>query len=218
MKKVTTAVLAAGLVVGGIGTLALLPGESGQSADHLDPPARTNPDVDSTPDAAADMGDVYAWAEDDNLNLVMTFAGPAPVDEAAVYDRDVLYEFFVSTDGDPLNSEAVIDVRFGRDGADNVGVQARGIPGAGTIAGPVETELSQNGVRLQAGLFDDPFFFDSQGFRETVMTGTIRFDNERDFFANANITAIVVQIPLANLNASGNIAVWGATSRFGGQL
>lgn len=210
--------LAAGLLVGGVGALTLIPGESAQTADHLDPPSRTDPSEDSTPDRAADIADVYAWAEGGNLNLIMTFAGPAPTDQPATYDRDVLYRFLVSDDGDPLNTENVIEVRFGFDSAGNPGVQAQGVPVSGTVSGPVETNLTRNGVRLRAGLFDDPFFFDLQGFQETRDTGEIRFDADRDFFANSNATAIVMQIPLANFAATGAITVWGDTRRFGGQL
>ena len=217
MKKILPAVLAVGLVAGGVGAL-MLPGESAQTADHLDPPSRTNPNDTATPDRAADIADIYAWAADDNLNIIMTFAGPAPADQPATYDRDVLYRLVLSTDGDATSSEHIIDVRFGQDGANEYGVQARNIPMVGILEGPVETNLTRNGAVMRAGLFDDPFFFDLQGFRETVDTGTIQFDSNRDFFAGSNATAIAMQIPLSNLNVTGEISVWANTRRFGGQL
>jgi hypothetical protein len=129
-----------------------------------------------------------------------------------------LYRFFVSDDGDPLNTENLIQVRFGFDSAGNPGVQAQGLPVTGTLSGPVETNRTRDGSTLRAGLFDDPFFFDLQGFMETRDTGEIRFMEDRDFFANSNATAIVLQIPLANFAATGAITVWGDTRRFGGQL
>lgn len=52
------------------------------TADHLDPPLRTDPAEDSTPDRAAEIADVYAWAAGGNLNVAVTFAGPAPVSQA----------------------------------------------------------------------------------------------------------------------------------------
>ena len=196
----------------------VLPGESIRSADHLDPARRTNPSVDSTPDRAADIADVYAWAEDGQTNIAVTFAGPAPTDRPAAYDRDVLYRVFISTDGDAKTTEHLVEVRFGQDGAGRSGVRAAGLPSAGTLTGPVETDLSAAGVRFRAGLFDDPFFFDSQGFRETVDTGTIRFREDRDFFSDANITGFVMQIPTSAFAATGAITVWSDASRFGGQL
>ena len=208
----------AGVLLSAAGAALLIPSQSAQTADHLDPPSRTSPNADSTPDRAADIADVYAWNADGNLNLVLTFAGPAPTDEGATYDRDVVYRMYVSNDGDPLRTEDVIEFRFGFDGNDNPGVQASGIPGVGTIAGPVETNISRDGARLRAGLFDDPFFFDLQGFMETRDTGTIQFDSERDFFADSNLTAVVLQVPLDNFDPSGAITVWADTRRFGGQL
>ncbi len=216
--KPIAVLLAGGLVAAALGAMVLVPGETARTADHNDPPARTSASVDSTPDRAADMADVYVWVEGDNLNLIVTFAGPEATTLPATYDRDVLYRLLLSTDGNPLSTENTIKVRFGFDGADNVGVQATDIPGVGTIEGPVEQDLTRDGATLRAGLFDDPFFFDIQGFNETRDTGTVRFNPNRNGFANANVTAFVVQFPLANLNATGDITVWADTLRFGGQL
>jgi hypothetical protein len=211
------------LLAGGVAAVAgaaalLLPGQSAITADHLDPPSRTDPAQDSTPDRAADIADVYAWAEGGNMNIAVTFAGPAPVSQAATYDRDVLYRVFISNDGDPLSTENVVEVRFGPGSGNTFGVRASGIPGAGTISGPVETDLTSGGTTLRAGLFDDPFFFDLQGFQQTRDTGTLSFDPNRDFFAGSNVTAFVMQIPLADINPTGAVTVWADTSRFGGQL
>lgn len=205
-------------ILAGTGAFFTLAGEDVSSADHIDPPQRTDPAVDGTPDRAADLADIFAFAEDGNLNLVATFAGPAPTENPAVYDRDVLYVFNVSTDGDSTTTEERILIRFGSEGANNFGVRVEGIPGIGTIEGPVETTLQQDDAQVLAGLFDDPFFFDSQGFRETLQTGDLRITSSRDTFSNQNITAIVLQIPLDNFNATGALAVWSETKRFGGQL
>lgn len=189
-----------------------------EAADHLDPPARTDPAVDSTPDRPADIADIYAWHTADNLNLVLTFAGPNAPDAPPTYDRDVLYTINISNDAD-LEPEFPIQVRFGFDGQ-AVGVQFANVPGVtGTISGPVETNLTQNGVMARAGIFDDPFFFDLEGFRATRMTGTLSFQSTRDFFAGKNDTAVVLQIPRAAVaNGTNPLRVWATTARFGGQL
>ena len=218
-KKPAIALAGTAAVALGAGALAvLMPGQSAQTADHLDPPGRTSPMADDTPDRAADIADVYAWAEDGNLNMILTFAGPAQKNARATYDRDVLYRFNVSTDGDPLSTENVIQVKFGQNGANTFGVRANNIPGVGVLQGPVNTNLTSGGATLRAGLYDDPFFFDLQGFMETVDTGDLSISNERDFFADQNATAIVLQVPLANFNATGKITVWSETLRFGGNL
>lgn len=190
------------------------------AADHLDPPNRTDPAVDTTPDKAADIADVYAFYDANNLVIAMTFAGPQATTLPATYDRDVLYTINVSNDSDRTDAEFPIRFRFGKSANGLTGVQIVNLPGVnGAIEGPVETDLSKDGVTARVGLFDDPFFFDLQGFRETRSTGTLKFDKNRNFFAGQNLTAIVLQIPRASLaNGTNPIAIWGTTARFGGQL
>lgn len=193
-------------------------GRQGIAADHLDPPARTDPDVDTIPDKSADIADVYAWHTATHVIIAVTFAGPQATTLPASYDRDILYTINISNDATPTTPEFPIEVRFGQDGTAS-GVQMRNVPGTtGPIEGPVETDLLKDGVTARAGLFDDPFFFDLQGFRATRSTGNLAFDNKRNFFAGQNLTAIVLQIPRAALENGGNpIRIWAVTSRFGGQ-
>lgn len=190
------------------------------SADHLDPPARTNPASDSTPDIAADIADVFAWHTDTSVILALTFAGPQATTQPATYDRDVLYTINVSNAAPRTTANIPIEVRFGPGAASNqFGVKVSGLPGGGEISGPVEQDLMMNGVRVRAGLFDDPFFFDLQGFRDTLSTGTLSFNNTRDFFAGQNLTAVVIEIPRDRIeNGTNPIDVWATTARFGGQI
>jgi len=190
------------------------------AADHLDPPGRTNPANDTTPDKAADIADVFAWHTATDVNLVLTFAGPQSANLPAVYDPDVLYTINVSNAAPRTTPDIPIEVRFGRGSGNTFGVQVKGLPGVtGAIEGAVETDLVKDGVRVRAGLFDDPFFFDLQGFRDTVATGTLSFNNQRDFFAGQNDTAIVISIPRDRIeNGTNLVDVWATTARFGGQL
>ncbi len=73
-------------------------------------------------------------------------------------------------------------------------------------------------MRVYAGLRDDPFFFDSQGLRESRTMGVIRFDNTRSFFAAKNITVVALAIPRSRLNNATALDIWNTTARFGGQL
>jgi hypothetical protein len=190
------------------------------AADHLDPPARTDPAVDSTPDKAADIADVYAFTSGPNVVLAVTFAGPSAANLPATYDRDVLYTINVSNAGLPTDAEIQIRWRFGLDPSGNVGVQVLGLPDSPTTAleGPVEQTLSRNGILVRAGLYDDPFFFDLQGFRDSKSTGNLSIRNDRNFFAGQNDTAIVIQIPLDMIRGSAVLNIWATTARFGGQL
>jgi hypothetical protein len=189
------------------------------AADHLDPPARTDPAADSNPDVAADIADVYAWHTATNVIIAVTFAGPQPGSRPPTYDRDVLYTINISNNSVPFDPEFRIRFRFGFNGQ-AVGVQFTGVPGSsGPIEGPVETNLVQGPVVVRAGLFDDPFFFDLQGFRETRSTGKLSFRSDRSFFTGQNDTAVVVQMPRSALeNGTNPLKIWATTDRFGGNI
>lgn len=189
------------------------------AADHVDPPARTDPNVDPNPDAAADIADIYAFHDAANLVVILTFAGPQATNLPAVYDRDLLYRLNISNAGARTDAEFPIEIRFGANANNNQGVRITNLPGGVTIEGPVENNLqSSNGTIARAGLFDDPFFFDSQGLRESRQMGTLRFNNQRNFFGGQNITAVVLQIPRPLIeNGSNLIDIWSTADRFGGQ-
>ncbi len=211
---------AAGLALA-VGAAQILPGLGLSAADHLDPPGRTDPSVDSTPDRAADIADLYAWHTDDKINFILTFSGPQATDEPANYDPDVLYQIYISNSGSRESTEIPIRIRFGTGAmTDEFGVQVSNVPGvSGSITGPVETDITKDGVMVHAGLFDDPFFFDLQGFMETKDTGDLSFMADRDFFAGQNLTAVVISIPRDRIENGDNlIDVWADTSRFGGQI
>jgi hypothetical protein len=220
MRRGTTLVWCAGALAVAAGAALLVPGAANWAADHLDPPSRTDPAVDTTPDAPADIADVFAWYGPDTVRLALTFAGPSVGSQPASYDRDVLYKILVSTAPPDDSPEYTIKVRFGAGTRPNeVGVRFEGAPGVnGTIEGPVETILQKDGVKALAGLLDDPFFFDLLGFRETRSTGSIRFSNQRSFFTGQNDTGFILEIPRSRFaGGTGTINVWSTTARFGGQ-
>jgi hypothetical protein len=190
------------------------------AADHLDPPARTDPAVDSTPDKAADIADIYLWHSDTDVVLALTFAGPSAANAAGTYDRDVLYTINISNAGFPTDPEIQIRFRFAQDANGNTGIQLTGLPDspADPLVGPVEQTLTRGGMLIRAGLYDDPFFFDLQGFRDTRSTGTLMFRKERNFFAGQNDTAIVLQFPIGLVRGTAPLNVWVTTARFGGQI
>ena len=189
------------------------------AADHLDPPARTDPAVDSTPDKAADIADVYMWHTDTDVVIAVTFAGPSSATLPATYDRDVLFTINISNAGLPTDPEIQVRFRFGQDANGNWGIQLTGLPDApDPLVGAVEQTLTRNGMLIRAGLYDDPFFFDLQGFRDTKSTGNLSIRNDRNFFAGLNDTAIVLQFPIPLVKGTAPLNVWVTTARFGGQI
>lgn len=212
--------LLAGAGVAALAGLVLVPGQMALSADHLDPPLRTDIAVDTTPDTAADIADIYAFHDANSLYLISTFGGPSATTLPAFYDRDVLHTINVSTSLPASSSDITIRFRFGP-GANpgETGISVENLPGVnGAIVGPVEQILSKDGVRVYAGLRDDPFFFDSQGLRESRTMGTLRFNNTRSFFNAKNITVVAIEIPRSRLGSATNLDIWNTTARFGGQL
>lgn len=189
-----------------------------RAADHFDPPARTDPLVAATPDKAADIADIYTWQTADSVVIVLTFAGPQAANLPATYDPDILYTINISNADAPTDAEIQIRFKFGKDGQ-NVGVQVDGLPdGGGPLIGPVEQTLSRGAIQVRAGLYDDPFFFDLQGFKDSKSTGNLSISKDRNFFNGQNDTAIVIQIPTAMLNKGSPLNMWATTARFAGQL
>ena len=220
MQRRFRTILMAGVGVAGLGALFLVPGQIALSADHLDPPLRTDILVDSTPDTAADIADIYAFQDANNLYLISTFGGPSATTLPAFYDRDVLHTLNISTSLPATSSDITIRFRFGPGAKPGeTGISVENVPGVnGAIVGPVEQILTKDGVRVYAGLRDDPFFFDSQGLRESRTMGVLRFNNQRSFFAAKNITVVAIEIPRSRLNNATALDIWNTTARFGGQI
>jgi len=194
---------------------ALAPAGAARAADHLDPPTRA-PLGD-----AADITDIYAWHKgagaDQRLVLVVNVGGPVAPGVSASYDRDVLYTLHLDTTGDNVADSSVY-VRFAQNLAGEWGVQVTGLPGAiGPIVGPANQTLEVGAVKVFTGLRDDPFFFDLQGFQETLMTGALSFSRTRDFFAGQNVTSLVFEVPMsAALGVGNSISFWATSARIGG--
>lgn len=209
MKQRTTgpllgavALAVAGMVLSGSGTTQV------HAADHQESPL-------TAADPAADIGDLYAWHTADSLVIALTYAGYAMPNAEPTYDANVLYTLHISTDGD-ATSEHQIDVRFGQNGAGEWGVSARNVPGESeAVEGPVDMSLTgMGGAQVYAGLRDDPFFFDLQGFQDTLMSGDVSFDSTRDFALLQNTNAIVVELPLAALGTDTTaLRIWATTGR-----
>ena len=196
-------------------SLDLFSGSEVQAADHTDPPPTATGPGDS-----GDIGDLYAWHKgqgaDQKLVAVLTFAGPAePVaGQSGTYDADTLYTIYIDNSGDNL-PDLTIHARYGQNPNGDWGVQVIGLPGEpGPIVGAVETSIQGTSSMVWTGLRDDPFFFDLQGFGETAGTGTISFDSTRDFFAGKNITALVLEMPMAAaLGAGSKVNIWATTAK-----
>ena len=205
MRKPTRllGVVAAGLLasVFGVGVVT--------AADHVDAPM-------AQADQAADITDFYAWHKDDGkIVAIVNYAGLLEVGQSGVYDPSVVYGIHIDNNGDNEADENIW-VRFGQNSQGDWGVQFSGLPGiADPAVGPVNTVFDAGlGTRAYAGLRDDPFFFDLDGFLATLMTGTLSFDSMNDSFAMTNVNAIIIEISTdAAAGGSNNIQMWATTRK-----
>lgn len=200
-KLVYAGVLAGAVIASTVATVAI-------ASDH------DEADTAAFADVPADIGDTYAFHEGDRLTLIMTFDGYKLRQDAPNYDADVLYSFHIDSDGDQVPDHDIM-ARLGQNAAGEWGVKVEGIPGVEEpIIGAADEVLADedSGAQAYLGLRDDPFFFDLEGFKDTLMTGTIAFDPARDFVAVKNTLIFAVEFDHAAIGAT-SFGVWSSTGR-----
>lgn len=189
-------------------TALMLARPQAQAADHVDAPG-------TTADAAADITDFFAWHEGDRVVAAIAFAGLDIPGSSGTYDDQILYGIHVDNDGDN-EADQTVWARFGQDAGGEWGVKVEGIPGGqAEVIGPVGEVLDAGlGLRVFAGVRDDPFFFDLDGFQATLASGTLSFDPGNDTFANTNVTMLVVEMSIDGVAAgSTDLQLWATTGR-----
>ncbi len=183
------------------------------AADHLDAPLVQQ-------DGRTDINDVYAFVNGENTVMVMTVNPLAGVLNGTTLRPYAQYEFAIDNDGD-YQEDIVYRVQAGSpNGNGQQSIYLYDVNSA--------TPRQANGVSesiiptwgngsLYVGLRDDPFFFDLVAFQDQVLgaggSRTFCDGNENDFFAGANATAIVLELPSSYLTADSDIVnIWARTS------
>jgi hypothetical protein len=198
-KRQALTVIGAGALV----TASLVAALSVGASDHLDAPG-------VKADGRTDINDVYAFqspVDPANAVLVMTVNPLAGLQSGTTFHPKAKYFFNIDNDGDAVE-DTVVKVQFGtvgKDGRQKMHVDISGPNGSAAGNGAVGEAFSiARGGRATAGTYDDPFFFDLDGFKHGFA-----FDGT-DFFAGLNVSAIVVEVP-RSLLGSGTVGVWGQT-------
>lgn len=211
-----------------------------RAADHAE-----SPGADADP--AADLADVFVFVSPENprrMVAAITFGGrPLPrsrIDTTVYCDPNVIYELNVGradAAGVFSNTAALkVVARFGDSTpvAGKCGVQLENVPGAGgTFSGATEAVISSpTGLRAFAGVRNDPFFFDAEGYNGMIAS----FANpapaagyvassfglgtraRRDSFANRNVSVIVFEMDIDTLAPLSNgsrpkLQFWATTAR-----
>ncbi len=192
--------IAAGFAVG-------FPAVISRGADHLDAPL-------VQADGRLDINDVYAFTRDSSTVLVMTVNPLAGVLSPPTFHPKAKYEFLIDNNGDAKD-----DLRYRfefsePDGSMQQDVKLRQMGGPLNASGTTGQDISlSNGGMLRADLFDDPFFFDLIAFQNGLAfclpSGNPNSNSGIDFFAGFDVSAIVLEVPTADLvGGSSSIGVW----------
>lgn len=198
------------------------------AADHIDAPlVRDNPKLDIT--------DVYVFRNPrDSSRIVVALNVFTPV---GLPDSERLfasidegeYAIFIDTNED-LAADHSIRITFSEDLGAAQEFTVRGVPGSGKLTGLVSNAqgtgaTGTDGTAIAfAGLRDDPFFFDFEGFTAflaapCVPTAGLRCPGTGapvNFFNGLNVAAIVLEFPVHELTgidsvSAGKIGVWAET-------
>jgi hypothetical protein len=202
--RLTTA--AAALVVLTVGAAPFL----ASGADHLESPnAKAN--------HALDITDIYAFdaASSKKTVLVLNVNPLAGVVSGKRFATDASYRFNIDRNGD-FRADDVYKVTFGEshDGKQSLTLRKDGDT---ILRGRTGQANVDDGVKLYAGVKDDPFFFDLASFLRWrdpdgdgtyTYTGPTTFDGV-DFFKGTNVSTIVLELPDAWLGSSANF--WATT-------
>jgi hypothetical protein len=190
-----------------------------RAADHRDGPKiiRENPTL-----GALDLNDLYLFQSPANRNntvMILTCAPGAGVVSPGVFAPGAFYDFnIVNTSG----TEANLVIRTIFSDPNSVGRQfyrtflMRSSGQAQVLASGLtgRTARVNGGGQITAGIFDDPFFFDSLAFMKfvaAVQAGKGLSDRvapflkpsvPNNFFANFNTLAIVIEIPSVRLQSN----------------
>lgn len=198
------------------------------AADHIDAPLVRE-------DARKDITDVFVFrSPSDSSRLVLAMDMFTPVgapDSSRLFDSESEgeYALYIDTNDDQVQ-EHVIRVVFNSSPGGNQTYRITGIPGSAPISGTVTAAgesakiASSGGATAFAGLRDDPFFFDFEGFNSflagpCIPTAGLRCPGNGspvDFFLGLNVASIVVEFPITALSGissadSGKIGVWAET-------
>jgi hypothetical protein len=166
-----------------LGSLAALAGvaavigysASALSADHQDSPATM-----AAP--TADINDVYSWVDGTNVVLAMTVYPAAPT--GALFDDNVQYVFHTASvasfgGANPTNVDVIATFDATQKIKLWVGTSEYVTGDASSTSGLASADGK---VKVFAGLRADPFFFNLDGFKNTVATvesvaGGLTFDD-----------------------------------------
>lgn len=223
----------------GLATTAIVMGISPSvlAADHLDGPA-------ASADPAADITDIFAWMSSDAKTVYLVLDVVPLANTASKFSNAVQYVFHTTSRATfGATTSQKVDIICTFDTSQKISCWA----GDEYVRGDASNTagLMSNGGKLKvfAGLRDDPFFFNLDGFKNASRTtiavkGMLTFDaagcptlppgnivarqlgtapdggTAQDFFKGLNVLAIVVAVDKTIITPGGPIlGVWASTNK-----
>lgn len=176
-----------------------------QASDHVDAPSILS-------DGRADINDSYIFlspTDPSKTVLILTVNPLAGIMSPVTFNQDISYEFNIDKDNDTRpdlaficrftpflpNGKQRLHIRYRFDGREVSG-------GTGFVGEPF---FLRGGGTAEAGVYDDPFFFDFLGFNNGF-----QFTGD-DFFAGFNVSAIVIELPNDRVGFRDQIGFWART-------
>lgn len=197
------------------------------------------PGIGHERDGRLNIADFYIFRtpRDASKSVMVLDVDPMTTRADAEFDPHGVYRFNIDTDGDAIADIAysvVFSHAHGEPQTATVyratGEQARGSEPQGEIifdAAPVSTNgeptmATSGDYRFFAGLRSDPFFADfgvglgvalsQAGYGLSRARNDLNFTG-KDFFADKNVLAIVLEVPNSAFESTAPIAVWSRTNR-----
>ena len=238
LRAKTVALAAAVLALGLTASVAIAVGggpSGADAADHLDAPGLTPPGGD----VRLDLTDIYAFrAARGRTALVLNVNGFSKAGQQATFatgvpsvaaTKRVSYNLRIDNNGD-ARQNVVLAVTFGnpnKQGVQKLQIRRNGsviLNGKTSAFGKVVVNKGK-GVRAFAGMRDDPFFFDLDGFLNILSSQPGKSflgctSPRSDKFAGSNVSSIVLELnrSLLTRRGSSKIGVWATTNQGGAQV
>lgn len=202
---VCSVILIAGFVLIGSSTPAV-------AADHLEAPLVRG-------DGRTDINDVYIFHPGDpqvveRTVISMTVNPNAGVTSPTVFSENAIYDLLIDQNGDAIEDLIFRTTFFSpaNGGRQELAVQLIRPGESAELLASGQTETVIRGIRntrIFAGLRDDPFVFDNNGFNAGAV---FCFGQEtgENFFAGFNLSTIVIEVPTTVLGSDA-IGFWGVT-------
>lgn len=220
-----------------VGCATLLAAGTATAADHrdspsLDPLDTTSPTANPNADLREDINDLYAFMNPNNaeeLILVLTVFRDAQPD--TTFSTTITHDFLIESSV-TANSPATASMRLSCVFPTVTEVTCTLLENvtATSTVGATDQTFQQGGMRVYAGLREDPFFFNGPGLNMTLPEGEEFADmspglmfqaaadangGQADAFAGENTLAIVVGVDrdLLTMNqAAPVLKIWAATA------